>query len=472
MSRQITRVARASPNFKLISSLIKQKLGAGNVFDSESEIESHSFDALRLHRGYDLPLNGYPPMLVVAPRSIRHVKDLFQIARKYKIPLYPRGAGTGLMGGAVALRRNGLVIDFRNMDKVVRINEKDQSVTVQPGARIGKINNLLKNKKLWVGHDPWTRDYATVGGSISTNGMGYYGGKYGSMGDQVLGIRGVLPDGTMIHAPAVPYSSTGFDLRRLFIGTEGTFGLITEATLRCFPIPETEEIIAFSFPTFDMAFQGALKLRDMDLAPASIDITGEGYEDGPCEFYFVFCGSSDYVDTSIKNSEKILSKMGGSKLGDKEASSYWAKRHDIADLYASNVKKNPLSSFRSEKSFDFVHVGLPTSKIVLFKDKITSLAKKRKITIEEYGVWIKLEQFNFNFTREEEVPPANLKQTVDDALRLAIKLGGTVEYCHGVGFRLAELLPMQDGEGFGVLKRLKKKIDPDMILNPGKLGFN
>src|SRR5437660_1983819 len=129
-----------------------------------------------------------------------------------------------------------------------------------------------------LGHDPWTRDYATVGGTISTNGMGYYGGNYGSMGDQVLGLRAVLADGSVLETPAVPSSSTGLDLRRLLIGTEGTIGLITEATLRCYPIPELERILAFTFQSFGDAFRAAIKLRAKGVNPASIDLQEESSE--------------------------------------------------------------------------------------------------------------------------------------------------------------------------------------------------
>ena len=117
-------------------------------------------------------------------------------------------------------------------------------------------------------------------------------------------------------------------------------------------------------------------------------------------------------------------------------------------------------------------MGLPASKILEYKKKVATLAKRRRIAVEGYGVWIKPEQFNFNFTRDSHVPEKNLERTVDDSLKIAVKLGGSIEYCHGVGFRLGSFLPLQYGKGFDVMKKLKRQLDPQDILNRGKLGFS
>jgi FAD/FMN-containing dehydrogenase len=452
-----------------IIGVLMDKLGPRCVSYAKSQIESHSFDALRFHRGYPLPEKGFPPDLVVTPRNQKQLIALLEVARRFKAPLIPRGAGTGIMGGAVALS-GGIIIDFQKMSRILRVNKMDETVVLQPGAVIGQVNKVLRRSRLFLGHDPWTRDYATVGGAISTNGMGYYGGKYGGMGDQVLGLKALLADGTMIQTSAVPNSSTGFDLKRLLIGTEGTFGLIVEATLRCFPIPESETVIGFSFPSFEEAYTAALKVKSSDLNPASSAINGEGYG-GPCDCYLIFAGPREITGVSVRACRRLMLSLKGKPLGKGMTAPYWSERHYVAELYENRISKNPLGSFRGEKSFDFVHLGLAPGRLVKFRKAITRLAKRRRITIEEYGTWIKPELFNFNFTRAEGVPPANLRRTVDDAMKLAIKMGGTIEYCHGAGFRLGSLMEAQHGKGFAVMKRLKRDLDPDLILNPGKLGF-
>ena len=155
------------------------------------------------------------------------------------------------MGGAVASDGGGgsgrarILVDFKRMNKVMRVDATDQSVRAQSGATLGSVNRALRRRRLFLGHDPWTRDYATVGGAVSTNGLGYYGGRYGTMGDQVLGLQAVLADGTVVDTTPVWTASTGLDLKRLFIGTEGSLGLITEATIRCHAAPEAEVVLAY-----------------------------------------------------------------------------------------------------------------------------------------------------------------------------------------------------------------------------------
>ena len=448
---------------------IRKELGAGSFSRSKNDIESHSFDALRTHRGFQIPKTGFPPDLIVYPKSTDDLFSLVKIAHRFRFPLTPYGEGTGLMGGAAAIN-GGIIIDFKRMNKVLKVNRNDSSVTVQAGISIGNANKVLAKAGLRLGHDPWTKDYASVGGSVSNNGMGYYGGKYGSVGDQILGLTGVLADGTVVKVPAVPYSSTGFDLRRLFIGTEGTIGLISEVTLRCFPIPEAEVVFGYEFPSFEQAFEAALKLRAMDLSPTSLDIRGEGHG-GSCNIYIAFSGNNEVVNAYETSSRKLLASLGGKELKEKEVNSYWSGRHVIADMYEKNVARNPLSSFRAEKTFDFIHVALPTSKVIPFWRKISQVAQRRKITIDEYGIWILPELFNFNFTREVDVPSDNLQRTVDDAMRLAIELGGTIEYCHGVGYRLGGFLQEEYGAGFDFMRKLKRFSDPESILNPGKLSL-
>ncbi len=455
---------------KKIGGALRTILGKEGISNIQSTVERHSFDALRPHRGFPLPPHGFPPDFVAVPRSTSEVIEIVRVAKRYSIPLIPWGGGTGLMGGAVAAA-GGILVDFRKMNKILDINRIDHTARVQPGALLGRVNKELQSKGLFLGHDPWTREYATVAGAISTNGMGYYGGKYGSMGDQVLGLKVVLADGTVIKTTTVPNSSTGVDLKRLFIGTEGSFGLITEATIRCFPKPRAERVFAYSFKNFKIAFKAVLKIRNSDIAPTSIDTYGEGYGYGQCTLYVMFSGSDKQVAVEEKQCRLIIASSGGSALSDREATTYWNERHQIADYYKQSIEKSPFASWREDKTFDFLHVALPASSVIPFWRKATRIAKMHKITLEYYGIWIKPELFAMNFTREKDVPTENLRHTVDEGMRLAIQLGGAFEYCHGVGMRLEDLMSAQHKNGFEVMKKLKSALDPNMILNPAKLGF-
>src|SRR5262249_22779036 len=160
----------------------------------------------------------------------------------------------GLMGGARAVEPS-IVLDLRGMDRVIEINPRDRTAHVQAGVVLADLGAALEPHGLIVGHDPWTDPVATVGGAISTTRRGYLAGKYGSMGDQVLGLTVVLADGSMLRTRAVPRSSTGPRLQHLFAGAEGTLGVVTEAVLRVFPRPEARGLSGYRFPGFDEGFR-------------------------------------------------------------------------------------------------------------------------------------------------------------------------------------------------------------------------
>lgn len=444
-------------------------LGKENVARESSVLEQYSFDGLRPYRGYRLPSHGFPPDCVVTPRSTEDVVKLVNIAAEFGVPVVSYGAGTGLMGGALAVN-GGILVEFKMMNRILRIEETDQLVEVQPGASLKSLDEALRQKGFVLGHDPWTKDYATVGGSISTNGMGYLGGKYGCMGDQVLGLQVVLPDGTIIKTSAAPNSSTGLDLKRLFIGTEGTLGIITEATLRCYPSPEVERVYAYTFPSFEKAYSAVLDMRRLGLTPTSLEAGGSD-PDGPAYLYMVLTGFVEEVETWEATSHRALSSHGGTKLEEKEAKSYWENRHEVAHRYMRRVCESPLALWREERSFDFLHVALPVSQTLLYWRKCLAIIRKYGLKVDDYGIWIKPELFSIAFSREGIVPAENLEGAVEEGLLLAIKMRGSLEYCHGVGIRLARFMSIQDATGLNVIKRLKEAIDSSNILNPGKLGL-
>ena len=225
-------------------------LGPTQVISDAPRLALYRLDGLRPSRGYrDRQRLGVAPGCVVRPRSTADVQALVQWANATHVALVPYGGGTGLMGGAMT-DGESVLIDFKDMAGILAIRPEDQQAVAQAGVILSRLEEALQTAGLTLGHDPWTVGIATVGGAISTDGMGYRGGQYGSMGEQVLGLEVVLPDGRILKTRAVPKSSTGPDLSRLFIGAEGVFGLITEATLQVFPAPEAHAVLAFAFPTF------------------------------------------------------------------------------------------------------------------------------------------------------------------------------------------------------------------------------
>src|ERR1051325_7082324 len=168
------------------------------------------------------------PLCIAVPDSTAQVREVVTIANETRTPLIPYGGGSGLMGGALTIRP-GIAVDLRRMSRVISIDAEAMSARVQASAVLESVNAALNERGFILGHDPWTLPVATIGGAISTNSVGYRAGKYGSMGEQVLGLEFVLASGETLVTRAVPKSSAGIDLNALFIGGEGCFGVVTEA---------------------------------------------------------------------------------------------------------------------------------------------------------------------------------------------------------------------------------------------------
>src|SRR5919109_2054291 len=248
-------------------------LGPTQVISDGPRLALYRLDGLRPSRGYrDRQRLGVLPGCVVRPRHTAEVQALVQWANAAHVALVPYGGGTGLMGGAIA-DGESVLIDFKDMADIVAIRWDDRHAVVQSGIVLSRLEDALRAEGLTLGHDPWTVGIATAGGTISTNGLGYRGGQYGSMGEQVLGLEVVLPDGEVLRTRAVPKSSTGPDLTQLFIGAEGVFGLVTEATLQVFPAPEAHALLAFTFPTFARGFAAVMEMAAMGLRPALMELT-------------------------------------------------------------------------------------------------------------------------------------------------------------------------------------------------------
>jgi alkyldihydroxyacetonephosphate synthase len=458
-------------------------LGPTQVISDAPRRTLYRLDGLRPSRGYrDRPRLGVLPGCVVRPRSTADVQALVQWANTAHIALVPYGGGTGLMGGAMS-DGESVLIDFKSMADIQAIFREDRRAVVQPGVVLSRLEDALQAEGLTAGHDPWTVGIATVGGAISTNGLGYRGGQYGSMGEQVLGLEVVLPDGQLLRTRAVPKSSTGPDLTQLFIGAEGVLGLITEATLQVFPAPEARALLAYTFPTFDHGFAAVLEMAAVGLQPALMELT----EDFPIEtmarslierypgvsLYLGCEGFQQLVESQRGRAAMICQHQAGKDLGEAAAQAFWNSRHRTAERFQEERLQNlphGILDTRPEASFDYIHIALPPSRVLPYRERALDVCRQRGIMVTQCGIWTRPELFSMAMHN----PGGRLEilaDTVDRLLVLAQDMGGSMEYCHGVGVRLAHLLERELGTGTKILAALKRRLDPNDVLNPGKLGL-
>ena len=393
------------------------------------------------------------------------------LANEARVPLVPYGGGSGLMGAAVSLTP-GVVVDLRRMNAVLEVDPVSLTVRVQAGMVLEALDTELRRAGLMLGHDPWTLPVATVGGAVSTNSLGYRGGRYGSMGSQVLGVEAVLPQGEVCRTRAVAKSSTGINLSHLFIGGEGCFGVLTEVTLRVFPVPDKRSLLAFRFDSFARGFEAVREFFSAGLRPVLLDY-GDETEDpeGPAILYFGFEGKTEMVAAEEGVALAACLGRGGERLADGKAQRFWRERHAAARRFAANRRERRRLSETGVHQ-DWLHVALPASRVLDFRGEAIALAAERNVRFRESGLWTGPEMFSLRLSREGgEQARSELGDAILALLGRVSGFGGSVEYCHGVGVKLAPLMAGEHGDSLELMRSVKRCLDPNGIMNPGKLGL-
>jgi FAD/FMN-containing dehydrogenase len=449
-------------------------VGAERVLTDRDRLDEHSWDALSEGRFHPLKKPDTTlPLCVVLPNSTAEVRQIVLLANEEKTPVVPYGGGSGLMGGALSIRP-AIVLDLRRMNRILEVDAEARLARVQAGCVLESVDKRLNQEGFILGHDPWTVPVATIGGAISTNSMGYRGGKYGSMGDQVLGLEAVLPNGEILTTRAVPKSSAGINLNSLFIGGEGCFGIVTEATIRIFPQPETRALHAIAFDSFEQGYGAIQKMFARGLQPAMVDFgDSEDKFDGVAVLYLAFEGVAAIVEAEEKIALSICDRGGGARLPVEQAEEFWRERHSIARRFMEN-RRQRRERGRDGVYRDWIHVALPASKVLPFRRAAMEIVAKRGVHLQESGLWVQPELFSMPLRIEEDGSKnaqLALEETVDELLRLVQKMGGSMEYTHGVGVKLAPLMAEEHGYGLEVMRKIKQVLDPNQIMNPGKMGL-
>jgi alkyldihydroxyacetonephosphate synthase len=471
-----------------ILSALRKQFGPEQVRTEPEELTAFSKDALRPHRGFaDMAALVHKPIAVVQPISTSEVMQLVAFARTHRLPLIPYGGGSGLMGGALSIRP-GIVVDVKRMDRLIEIDQQSMTVRVQSGMRLRPLGEQLAEQGLLLGHDPWTISIATVGGVIGTHGVGYLAGRYGSIGAQVLGLEVVLGTGEVIRTAPVRKRSTGPDLTRLFIGAEGTLGIVTEATLQVFPQPQQRSLLGFTFSDFPTGLRAVLAMQRYGVQPASMDLAADNWHIDlqerrgfpplqPPSLRLVFDGLPGEVSAHCTEAIRIAQDYGGSPISQEGLRDYWEHRHAIADRWAQEPELREgvwLETPFGKSQFDFLHMAIPANRLLDFRERAFACIHKHGVFLCEEGVWIWPECYALVLycrqTRDNNAAQL-MRQTTEELYRLAQDVGGSIEYVHGVGVRLGHLMERELGSGMEVLRSLKRVFDPDGIMNPGKLGL-
>jgi D-lactate dehydrogenase (cytochrome) len=416
-----------------------------------------------------------PPDIVCFPTTTAEVSEIARISQRFQLPLIPFGAGTSLEGHVHAVR-GGISVDLREMNRVLNVGAEDLDVTVEAGVTRLQLARSLRNTGLMFPIDPGAD--ATIGGMTATRASGTTAVRYGTMRENVLGLTVVLADGRVIKTGTrARKSASGYDLTRLFVGSEGTLGIITEVTLRLHPVPEAVSAAVCSFDTMQGAVDTVIATIQLGIPVARIELLDDVQMDAINRYskmtfpvaptlLFEFHGDSEeHVSRQAETVQAVAADHGGhrfewaTRLEDRER--LWQARHNAH--YAGLALRPGCRSWPTD-------VCVPISRLAECVVETANECRGASFPICLVG-----HAGDGNFHLMYLLNPDDPAE-VDEASRLneqlvrrALSMGGTCTGEHGVGYGKMKYMEAEHGPALDVMRTIKQALDPDNRMNPGKV---
>lgn len=459
------------------------------------------------------------PEAVVWPKDVEEVRAVVGIAAQAKVPLIPMGAGSGVCGGTVPLGGKGIIVDLKRMNQILDLNEESLTITARPGI-IGEIlERKLNQKGYTLGHFPSSIYCSSFGGWLSTRAAGQLSARYGKIEDMVVAIEVVLPNGEVLQTTKAPRSATGPGWVNAFVGAEGTMGIITAATCRIWPYPETRRFQAYEFESVEDGMEAIRRMMQAELTPACVRLYDpvdtffsrvskimpakeEKHETeaaspkkksdlgawprrvlpylfrpgsfnpllsklGRSKLVLTFEGDPEITRLEKSMARGICARCGGRDLGEGPARHWWERRYKV--------------SYAMQAVFDLGLVA-DTIEVATTWDNLANLYYEMREAIAPYAfvmahfshaypqgcsIYFSIATSGRGKEKKLEVYDRVWKEAMD----ACVAHGGSISHHHGVGVLKAKWMKEEKGGLSPMLTALKDAIDPDRIMNPGKLGL-
>ena len=416
-----------------------------------------------------------PPEAVAFVECNEEVAEIVRICVQYQKPIIPFGTGTSLEGHVAALQ-GGVCLDVSGMNQVLEVNENDLDCRVQAGVTRKQLNQHLRNSGLFFPIDPGAD--ASLGGMTATRASGTNAVRYGTMRENVLGLTVVTADGRIIRTGTrARKSSAGYDLTRLFVGSEGTLGIITEIQLRLYGVPEAISAAVCSFETMEGAVNTTISTIQMGIPVARIELLDEVQVDAINRYsdfdyalkptlFFEFHGTEAWVKEQAEMVKEISTEEGGSDFQwstrEQEKQKLWEARHNA--YYAALAMRPGSKGWATD-------VCVPIS-------RLADCILETRSDIEESGQVVPLVghvgdgNFHLLFLIDPENEEEELKlyQPLNDRLvERALRMGGTCTGEHGIGSGKIKYMEAEHGDSLDLMRQIKQAFDPDNLMNPGKM---
>jgi glycolate oxidase len=445
-------------------------LGAENVSDDLADRVTYSYDFSQYRSR---------PDIAVWPRTAEQVSMILALASTKKIPVVPRGAGTGATGMAIPWA-GGIVMDLLRMNKILRISIEDRLAVVQPGVVYADLQDALAPHGFFFPPDPASGQVATLGGNVSTNAGGLKGAKYGTTKDYVLALEVVLADGRVMWTGSRCMKSvSGYDMTKLFVGSEGTLGVITEITLKVDPQPIATSTAVGSFQKLEQAGKAVSEIMYSGIIPSVCELLDRN----------IINLLIDQAGLKLPRAEAmILIEFDGHTKGetdfqmDKVIEVF--KRNDALELKKAASAEEAEELWRARRSMGGILVGLRPNFLV--EDVTVPISRLTDLIrgIEHISRKYDIEIINFGHAGDGNLHPhlmydgnrqgeiEKVEKASAELFTLTCELGGTLSGEHGIGLAKAAYMPLEhDPVAMEMMHSLKRLFDPNNILNPGKMGL-
>ena len=449
------------------------------IYDLQKALGSDSV----LHAPQDLLLYEYDgsvevgkPQCVVFPRTAADVVSIVQIANRHNTPLVGRGAGTGLSGGAIA-RHGGIITVFSRMNKILEIDVENQRARVQPGVVNADLSVAVAHEGLYFAPDPSSQRACTIGGNVSENSGGPHTLAYGVTTNHVLGLEVVLPSGELVRLGGSALDSTGYDLTGLFVGSEGTFALVTEITVKLIRLPEMTKTLLAIYECVD------------DATETVVDITARGITPAACEMMdgWTLRAVEDYIHAGFPRDSAgvLLIDVDGLREGAEAQASEVAeicRAHGAREVRVARDarerdllwkgRKNAFGAVGRISTSYYTQDGvIPRTKLPVTLRRISEIGKKYGF---EIGNIFHAGDGNLHpiilFDQRNQKQSDNAVAAADEIIGVCIELGGSITGEHGVGMEKDRLMPMLFSETeLDFMRRVRDVFNPAGLLNPGKI---
>jgi len=477
------KMNRSSYLFDMILFELKDIVGDENVSISTSDKISYSVDYYWISElWHDRGEKSPSPDFIIHPKSVEEISKIFILANEYKIPVTIWGGGSGSQGGALPLF-GGILIDTKKMNNIYGIDSYSMTVEVDAGIILQHLEWELEKHGFSTMHDPASSYCATVGGFIAHRGTGVLSTKYGKFEDMIINMEVVLPNGKVIKTLPIPKTACGQDLNQFFIGSEGAFGMITKATLKIHRIPDVRKFRAFVFKDLTTGLRVGQKLMAENLQPSVIRLYNEtetkelikrvlGIDKKGVYLVYGFDGKEDMVELQLKYAKEIADNEQGEDLGYELGEQWWNSKYKFffpPYMYRLPQCFGTLDTVATYSNIEGVYNAMKT----VIENKYSPQAR----FIAHFSHWFDwgcmlYARFIIDNPTHDPHEVLHLYNSIwNDCLRAAIKKGGVLNEHHGVGLKLGRLMKEQYGDAFTLIKDLKRIMDPNNILNPGKMGL-